>query len=150
MHAFKVSPKPHVRAGSLGLKWTSDVPLLTVELEQALLDAAGYISEGELGEDAFFGTTMFSIPLNKIAGQWRGAFDDDAREDLLEAISFSMRFRIQLMRIARAEINARHPGHYFKTSTCDTNFRFQQPLELCINMNIELPLAETPVAIAGE
>lgn len=122
---------------------------LTRDAEEALFAAPEVITEGSMrmgGEqDCWFGSTMITIDLARIAEHWRGPFDDEARRRLLEALEGSVRVRIRAMRLACADVARRLPDRSLGTAQVDTKVRIVGD-KLHLDIDVEVPL---DVSFAG-
>ena len=86
---------------------------LTREAEEVLFEHAEVMTEGSAGRDpgakSFFGSTMITIDLGKLAGRLRGLDAPGMHETLCEVVGASVRMRLRAMRIACAEVARRVP-----------------------------------------
>jgi hypothetical protein len=110
-----------VRPQAKGLAKATRAPLfierthraLTREAEEVLFEHAEVMTEGSAGRDpgaeSFFGSTMITIDLDKLAGRLRGLDAPGMHETLCEVVGSSVRMRLRAMRIACAEVARRVP-----------------------------------------
>lgn len=118
---------------------------LSREAEEALFAAPGVLSEGSavpgLGRaETYFGSTMITIDLERLATVWRGPLDAAARAQLLRLVGGSVRVHLRALRLARAEAQQRVPGRALGTATVEVRASLRSGA-LCIDVDLEAPLA---------
>jgi len=118
---------------------------LSREAEEALFAAPGLLSEGATGPgvggaEAYFGSTMITVDLLRLALVWRGPLDEAARAQLLRLVEGSVRVHLRALRIARAEAMQRVPGRALGTATVEVRASLRVGA-LCIDVDLEAPLA---------
>ncbi|MFW6067822.1 MAG: hypothetical protein ACOC97_05735 [Myxococcota bacterium] len=117
--------------------------VLSREAEECLFHAPEVMSEGSLRSagdaPAWFGSTMITIDLARLASRWRGPFDEAARARLLRAAEGSVRVRIRAMRLACAEVARRLPDRSLGTAHVDTRVRIVGD-RLHLDVDVEVPL----------
>lgn len=116
-----LKPPVRVRPGALLRARHGDA--LGPRAEEELFRFAEVLTEGRLEGAAFFGSTLITIDLERVAPQLRG--DDGARERarLLAVASGSVRVRLRAMRLACADVARRYPDRRLGTATTETRFR---------------------------
>jgi hypothetical protein len=86
---------------------------LTREAEELLFEHAEVMTEGSATRardaEAFFGSTMITIDLDKLRGRLRGLDAPGTHEALRDVVGASVRMRLRAMRIACAEVARRVP-----------------------------------------
>lgn len=107
--------------------------------EEELFRFAEVLSEGRLEGGAFFGSTLVTIDLEKVAPELRGAEGERAREQLLAAVHGSVRVRLRAMRVACADVARRHPDRRLGTATIETRFRLDGS-RLLVDVDLEMPV----------
>ncbi|MCA9576629.1 MAG: hypothetical protein R3B40_12490 [Polyangiales bacterium] len=119
---------------------------LTREAEEAIFACGELLSEGSQalrpGADGcarYFGTSMFSVDLGRVARLLGARSTPTELAALRDAIDGSMRVRLRLMRWARAEAARRVPSHMLGTATVETRMRLTEN-ELHIDIDLEVPL----------
>jgi hypothetical protein len=100
---------------------------------------AEVLSEGRLAGRVFFGSTLVTIDLEKVAPQFRGEEGAADRERLLTAASGSVRVRLRAMRVACADVARRHPDRQLGTASVETRFRLEGSL-LLVDVDLEMPI----------
>ncbi len=118
---------------------------LSREAEEALFAAPGLLSEGSVSPDAsgratYYGSTMLTVDLGRLATVWRGPLDEVARAQLLRLVEGSVRVHLRALRLARAEAAQRVPGWALGTALVEVRARLR-PGALCIDVDLEAPLA---------
>jgi hypothetical protein len=118
---------------------------LSREAEEALFAEPGVLSEGAAnagadGSQTYFGSTMLTVDLERLAAVWRGSLDDAGRAQLLRLVSGSVRVHLRAMRLARAEALQRVPGRAVGRVTVEVRASIRGP-SLCIDVDLEAPLA---------
>ncbi|MGD8863432.1 MAG: hypothetical protein PVI30_25685 [Myxococcales bacterium] len=119
-------------------------PVLSRALEEELFRGADVLSEGgcrpdPASHDSYFGSTMLSIDLDRLRPRFRGELEREAREQLAEAISGSVRVRLRAMRLACAEAARRVAGRELGTAMCEIRVRLTET-QLHIDVDLEVPL----------
>ncbi len=88
--------------------------VLTRHAEETIFAVAERMTEGSVREgadgDTYFGSTMLTIDLERLATQWRGPVQG---ERIVEAMAGSVRARLRCMRLACADATSRHPDRGF-------------------------------------
>lgn len=101
-----------------------------------LLRGAEVLSEGRLEALTFFGSTLLSIDLGRVAG---APTDAAARALVVHLAEGSVRFRLRAMRMALAELHRRHPDIPFGTAHVETRVRLEGAL-LLVDVDLEVPV----------
>lgn len=120
---------------------------LSVALEHELFRHAEIFSEGEAhGGRArvFFGSTMITVDLEGLAKVWRGRFDADARARLVRAVEGSVRVRVRVMRIARADVERRLSGESIGKMIFESRVRADET-RLYLDVDVEAPVGVSSV-----
>lgn len=116
---------------------------LTRELEEALFRHADVLSEGYSRRSGsgrvYFGSTMITIALARLAPYFRGELDAAARDDLLHAVDGSVRIRLRAMRLGCAEV-ARRVQSRLGTAQVETRMRVTED-QLHIDVDLEVPVS---------
>ncbi len=117
---------------------------LSREAEEALFRVAEVLSEGGLrdgarGERAWYGSTMISFDLDRLASEWRGPLDEVTRQRLLRAVEGSVRVRIRAMRLAHHEVVRRNPDGTLGTASVEIRARLAGAW-LHVDVDLEVPL----------
>ncbi|MEZ4248848.1 MAG: hypothetical protein R3B99_11470 [Polyangiales bacterium] len=116
---------------------------LTREAEEALFALSDRMTEGALAtrgdDEAWFGTTMFTVPLAELEATLRGALDPARLANLVEG---SVRVRLRAIRLACADVAHRHPQRRFGRSVSETQVRVADG---CLQIDVDLhwPIAES-------
>lgn len=137
MSARLIKPPVRVRPGAL-LR-SREGWALGPRAEEELFRVAEVLSEGRLQGAAFFGSTLVTIDLEKVAPQLRGPEGEAERERLLSAASGSVRVRLRAMRVACADVARRHPDRTLGTASVETRFRLNGTL-LLVDVDLEVPV----------
>lgn len=115
---------------------------LTREAEELLFALSERMTEGELArrgdDESWFGTTMFTVALDELARELRGALDSEA---LVRVVQGSVRVRLRAMRLACADVAHRHPDRAFGRAVVETQARVVGA-SLQIDVDLHWPLAE--------
>jgi hypothetical protein len=111
---------------------------LTREAEEKLFRVAEVLSEGGSREGSWFGSTMITFDLDRLAAEIRGPLDAEARAQLLAAVEGSVRMRIRVMRLALAEVSRRFPGRRLGTAQVETRIRLHEG-KLHVDVDLEVP-----------
>lgn len=113
-------------------------------MEHALFDRAEWMFEGAPSPAGFSGSALISIDLTFLGRSIRGAWNEHARLVLLHAVSGSVRVRLRVMRLARAELHRRWPG--LVVGPVETSARFALRGErLFIDVDVEARRVEARV-----
>lgn len=131
--------KPPVRVRPGALLRSREGWALGPRAEEELFRVAEVLSEGRLAGRAFFGSTLITIDLEKVAPQFRGIDGESERQRLLDAASGSVRVRLRAMRVACADVARRHPDRPLGTASVETRFRLQGCL-LLVDVDLEMPV----------
>ncbi|MDQ3032126.1 MAG: hypothetical protein M3Y87_06900 [Myxococcota bacterium] len=131
--------KPPVRVRPGALLRSREASALGPRAEEELFRVAEVLSEGRLEGSAFFGSTLVTIDLEKVAPQLRGDEGASERQRVLTAASGSVRVRLRAMRIACADVARRHPDRRLGTATTETRFRLEGTL-LLVDVDLEMPV----------
>lgn len=143
--------KPQVKTRALPVFQNIRGLALTLAADQALLDGAKIVSEGEIetrssDSHTYYGTTLVTIDLT------RGDLDlGPARSDpfiALEAARTSLLFRTRLLRLTRMEAERRCYPYLLRGMTAQTEFKFADN-RLLVDINVECPLAMPVVEEKG-
>lgn len=116
---------------------------LTAAAVERLFEVGEVLSEGEVrpGDGVYFGSTMWTVDLARLAVGWRGELADDRSQDeLLRAVEGSVRVRLRLLRLARVEVLRRLPRDAPGTMVAETRFRIHRG-KLHADVDVEVPLA---------
>jgi hypothetical protein len=120
---------------------------LTREAERCLFENLTVLSEGQLyeahGQSRYQGSSMLTFDIGPLVSQWRGTFDERAREELLDLIDGSVRVRLRVHRVARREAARRLAGANMGTATSETRISSQDSY---IHMDIDL---DVPVEVCS-
>ncbi len=131
--------KPPVRVRPGALLRSREGWALGPRAEEELFRVAEVLSEGRLAGRVFFGSTLLTIDLEKVAPQFRGEEGATVRGQLLTAASGSVRVRLRAMRVACADVARRHPDRLLGTASVETRFRLEGSL-LLIDVDLEMPI----------
>lgn len=117
---------------------------LSREAEEALFRVAEVLSEGDLrdggrGERAWYGSTMISFDLERLAAEWRGVLDDATRARVMRAVEGSVRMRLRAMRIAHREVARRVPDRSLGTASVEIRVRLAGAW-LHVDVDLEVPV----------
>ena len=96
--------------------------------EEALFRSAEVLSEGSLrilkgGEQRYFGSTMITFDLARLAEHWRGPFEADQQAELARLVEGSVRMRVRATRMACAEVARRVTERPLGSATVETRVR---------------------------
>jgi hypothetical protein len=113
---------------------------LSRQAEEALFRVAEVLSEGSLreSEGAWFGSTMITFDLDRLAAVWRCPLDDDERARLRDAVEGSVRVRIRAMRLACEEVARRLPDRPLGTAQVETRVHLRRG-KLHLDVDLEVP-----------
>jgi hypothetical protein len=111
--------------------------------EEALFAHVDVLSEGAVdrlpsGEMRYFGSTMITFDLARLAESWRGPFGPEQKEDLLQLVAGSVRMRIRATRLACAEVARRVTERPLGKATVETSVRL---VENTLQMDVDLELS---------
>ncbi len=116
---------------------------LSRQAEEDLFVCSEVMSEGSIRcgpeGDTYFGSTMFTVDLGRLARSWRGPLDGTERERLRRMVEGSVRVKLRAMRIACAEASHRLPDRLFGTAAVETTVHLRGE-QLHIDVDIEVPL----------
>lgn len=114
---------------------------LSREAEEALFRVAEVLSEGSAreSEGAWFGSTMITFDLDRLAGDWRRPLDEDERARLRDLVEGSVRVRIRAMRLACEEVARRLPDRRLGTAQIETRVHLRGG-KLHLDVDLEVPL----------
>lgn len=119
---------------------------LSRQAEEDLFAYSDVMSEGCVRHgpegDTYFGSTMFTVDLDRLARGWRGPLGDLERERLRRTVEGSVRVKLRAMRIACAEAAHRLPDRIFGTAAVETSVRLRGG-QLHIDVDLEVPLGAT-------
>lgn len=136
--------KPLAKATRIGLRRRGVQWLLSSALEEQLFRSADVLSEGstrpgEGGQATYFGSTMLTIDLRRLQVRAEGLDETSARAALLDAIAGSVRVRLRLMRMARAEAARRVHRSTLGMALSETHATLRDD-RLHIDVDLEVPL----------
>ncbi len=140
--------KGPVRArGGAGLVTRTSVSL-NREAEEGLFRVAEVLSEGGCrnghdGSGVYYGSTMITFQLRRLASHWRGKLDEDKQVELAAVVQSSVRVRLRAIRLAHAEALRRVPDRPMGTAQVETRVRLMQG-----NLHLDVDL-EAPVGAAS-
>lgn len=142
MKGGRIKPLARAQRGPAILRRGYSV--LSRELEEALFRHADVLSEGYCGAspeagESYFGSTMISCELDRIALHFRGGLDAAAREEFAMAIDGSVRVRLRAMRMACAEASRRVQHRALGTALVEVRVRMTEA-QLHIDVDLEVPL----------
>lgn len=114
---------------------------LSREAEEALFRVAEVLSEGSTreSEGAWFGSTMITFDLDRLAGDWRRPLDAAERVRLRDLVEGSVRVRIRAMRLACEEVARRLPDRRLGTAQIETRVHLRGGM-LHLDVDLEVPL----------
>lgn len=116
---------------------------LSREAEEALFEVAEVLSEGgSSSAERYFGSTMITFHLDRLAASWRGELDGAARARLAHTIEGSVRVHLRAIRLARAEALRRVPERALGSATVETRVRLEGE-RLLLDVDFEAPLVAT-------
>lgn len=131
--------KPPVRVRPVALMRTREGFALGARGEEELFRQAEVLTEGKLEGDAFFGSTLVTIDLERVGAHLRGDEGAAERAKVLAAASGSVRVRLRAMRLACADVARRYPDRRLGTATTETRFRLEGA-RLLLDVNLEVPV----------
>jgi hypothetical protein len=108
--------------------------------EEALFRSAEVLSEGSLrvlkgGEQRYFGSTMITFDLARLAEHWRGPFEADQHAELAHLVEGSVRMRVRATRMACAEVARRVTERPLGSATVETRVRVSgQTLQMDVDL----------------
>jgi hypothetical protein len=116
---------------------------LTLEAEELLFRDAEILCEGAVRESgttrSWFGSTMITFDLARLATSLRGSFDPAGLERLARVIDGSVRVRLRATRLARGEVARRLPDRLLGTAQVETRMRLVGE-KLQVDVDLEVPL----------
>jgi hypothetical protein len=114
--------------------------VLSRALEEALFRHADVLSEGGTrsvgGHGTYFGSTMLSIPIERLEAEAQTSVTRSLRRDLLRVVEGSVRVRLRAMRLARAEAARRVYSGVLGTALCELRVR-EDAKHLHIDVDLE-------------
>lgn len=136
--------KPIVKAQRHALRSRGHGWQISRALEEAIFRHADVLSEGgarvaATGQSTYFGSTMISVELTRLAVYAPGLRTEALLAPLLNAIDGSVRVRLRAMRLARAEAARRVHRRTLGTLLCEINVRMTGK-HLHIDVDLEVPL----------
>lgn len=142
--------KPPVRVRPGALLRARDGFALGARAEEELFRVAEVLTEGRMTDDgrAFFGSTLVTIDLARVAPLFAGEHAAAQRERLVKAAEGSVRVRLRAMRIACADVARRHPDRRFGTATVETRVRLEGE-RLLLDVDLEVPIDVPSHATSG-
>ena len=124
---------------------------LTRQAERCLFEHLSVLSEGQIedtnGERRYRGSTMLTFDIRPLADQWRGAFDERSKEELLSLMEGSVRVRLRVHRIARREAARRLAGANLGTVTTETRLSTEGPY---VHMDVDLDVLVEVCSASGQ
>jgi hypothetical protein len=113
-------------------------------LEEELFRLADVLSEGSCrtgrnGSSSYFGSTMITFNLNKLAAGWLLSEDGYAYQQLAEAMQGSVRVRLRALRIAYREVIQRVSETPSGPAQAETTVRLSGN-QLHLDVDLEVPL----------
>lgn len=132
-----LKPPVRVRPGAILRARSGDA--LGPRAEEELFRTAEVLTEGRLEGDAFYGSTLITIDLERVAPQLRGDAGRSERDRLLVVAAGSVRVRLRAMRLACADVARRHPDRRLGTATTETRFRLEGT-KLLVDVDLEVPV----------
>lgn len=115
---------------------------LSREAEEELFRIAEVLSEGSVREGdgaAYFGSTMITFDLARLADRLRRPLDHASRARLAAAVDGSVRVRIRAMRLACEEVARRLPDRRLGTAQVETLVELRNG-NLHVDVDLEVPL----------
>ncbi|MFT3921201.1 MAG: hypothetical protein QM778_01570 [Myxococcales bacterium] len=119
--------------------------------EEALFRSAEVLSEGSQrvlagGEQRYFGSTMITFDLARLAEHWRGSFEADEVARLVEG---SVRMRLRATRMACAEVARRVTERPLGSAIVETRVRvagntLQMDVDLEVGVGVCSPARRAP------
>lgn len=96
--------------------------------EEALFRSAEVLSEGSLrvlkgGERRYFGSTMITFDLGRLAEHWRGPLEAEQQAELQRLVEGSVRMRVRATRMACAEVASRVTERPLGSAIVETRVR---------------------------
>jgi hypothetical protein len=108
------------------------------QTEELLFRCAEVITEGSAREGVWYGSTMITFDLERIAAELREPLDAERRAELATLVAGSVRVRIRAMRIARAEAARRCPEEKLGTASVETRVELRNG-DLLLDVDLEVP-----------
>lgn len=117
---------------------------LSREAEEAFFAAADVLSEGSArehrdGSATYFGSTMLSVSFDALSRRFRGTFDEAMRERVGSLVEGSVRVRLRVVRLARAQALERLGGRSLGTVRAETHVRVTDEA-LLVDIDLEAPV----------
>lgn len=107
--------------------------------EEVLFRGAEVLSEGSVADGSFFGTTLITIDLARVAPELAKPDDDERRRRFLEVLEGSVRIRLHAMRLACRDVARRHPDRALGMANVETRFRLEGNL-VFLDVDLEVPV----------
>jgi hypothetical protein len=115
---------------------------LSRALEEALFESAELLSEGSLrdvgAQRRYFGSTMITFDLERLASRWRGAFGPPEYAELARLVEGSVRMHVRATRLACAEVASRVTERPLGQAVVETRVRVSGN---SLQMDVDLELA---------
>jgi hypothetical protein len=139
-----VKLKPLAKAARHALFAQNDLWLISRALEEAIFHFADVLSEGGSrvaagGQTTYFGSTMLSIDLGRLAVYGPGLRGDALHRALVQAVDGSVRVRLRAMRLGRAEAARRVHRRALDTALCEVRVSVSGK-SLHIDVDLEAPV----------
>ena len=111
------------------------------EAEEALFRDAEVLTEGNVRESdgAWYGSTMITFDLDRVADRFRPPLDDAGRRALRDAVEGSVRVKIRAMRLACEEVARRLPDRALGTAQIETRASLRGG-KLHLDVDLEVPI----------
>ncbi len=112
--------------------------------EEALFRSAEVLSEGSVrvlagGEQRYFGSTMITFDLGRLADQWRGVLGEEHHAELARLVEGSVRMRLRATRMACAEVLHRVTERPLGSAMVETSVRLSgTTLQMDIDLECEV------------
>ncbi len=107
--------------------------------EEDFFRVAEVLTEGRLQDQSFYGSTLVTIDLERVAPSLRGGGGAAARKRIFEITSGSVRFRLRAMRLACADVARRYPDRRLGTARVETRMRLEGT-RLLLDVDLEVPV----------
>lgn len=108
--------------------------------EETIFAVAEHMSEGQVralgGTESYFGSTMLTVPLDRLRARWSGALRP---ADLAALLDGSVRVHLRAMRLACADATRRFPDRRFGVPTVETRVTLADGA-IHIDVDLEAPL----------
>ena len=136
--------KPLARASSSLAFIKRSCFTISRSLEDELFRIADVLSEGgcragRTGADSYFGSTMITFDLGRVARHWRGGLDAQDYQRLAWAAQGSVGMHIRALRIAYAEVVKRVSNRPLGTAQVEIKVRLNGE-HLHLDVDLEVPL----------